>query len=347
MPKKEIKKNEIKEEKKSFWKRKWVWITIVGLVLVGGVVIRNKMSDKEDLDSVEIKRGTVRHELILTGEVKAVEHAYLAFQSSGELSWIGVEEGEWVKKGQYLARLDAAILKSQYEQAVADLRKAQATVENVLDQVKDNDDDETHAMKDLRTTAEATRDRAYRALEIAEENLRNGYIKAPFEGIIADIALPYSGINTTYATSQIEILNPESMYFETHADQTEIKDLVVGQQVFILLDSFPEEEIEATVESIAYTPSTGEAGTVYEVKVAFNDLDSEKYRVGMTGDASFVLGTKEDVLYIPPKYLNSDKKGKYVKMGPKNNQVYVEVGIEGETKVEISGEINEGDTIYD
>ena len=346
MSKKETKTNET-NSKIPFWKKKWVWAVVAGLVIVGGIVIKNRASGKEDLDSVEIQRGVVRHELILTGEVKAVEHAYLTFQSSGELSWIGIEEGDWVKKGQYLARLDAANLKSQYEQAVADLRRAQATADNVLDQVKDNDDDETHVMKDLRTTAEATRDRAYRALEIAEENLRNGYIKAPFAGLIVDIALPFSGVNTTYATSQIEILNPESMYFETHADQTEIKDLAAGQQVFVLLDSFPEEEIEAVIKSIAYTPSAGEAGTVYEVKVTFKELDSEKYRVGMTGDASFILGTKEDVLYIPPKYLNSDKEGKYVKMSPKNNQVYVEVGIEGETKVEINGEINEGDMIYD
>lgn len=346
MAEKKIKKNKT-DNKTPFWKKKWAWVVAVVLVIVGGMWLRNQLLSKQDLDHVVIQKGTVRHELILSGEIKAVEHAYLTFQSSGELSWIGVEEGDWVKKGQYLARLDAANLQSQYEQAVADLRKAQATADNVLDQVKDNDDDETHAMKDLRTTAEATRDRAYRALEIAEENLRNGYLKAPFAGLITDIALPYSGINTIYTQSQIEILNPETMYFDIQADQTEIKDLAVDQQVFIILDSYPEKEIEAVVGSIAYTPSIGESGTVYQVKVVFQELDIEKYRVGMTGDASFILGTKDDVLYIPPKYLNANKEGKYVKLAPKNSQVYVEVGIEGEKKVEVKGDINEGDTVYD
>ncbi len=345
MAEEKIKENKL-DKKPPFWKKKWLWAIVV-LLIIGGLLFRNRLLNKQDLDSVVIQKGTVRHELILTGRIMAVEHAYLTFQSSGELFWMGVEEGEWVKKGQYLAKLDSANLQSQYEQAVADLRKAQATADNVLDQVKDNDDDETHVMKDLRTTAEATRDRAYRALEIAEENLRNGYLKAPFEGLITDIALPYSGINTTYAQSQIEILNPETMYFDIQADQTEIKDLAVDQQVFILLDSYPEKEIEAVVGSIAYTPSIGESGTVYQVKVFFKEIDIEKYRVGMTGDASFILGIKDDVLYIPPKYLNADKEGKYVKHGPKNNQVYIKVGIEGEKKVEIEGDINEGDTVYD
>ncbi len=137
------------------------------------------------------------------------------------------------------------------------------------------------------------------------------------------------------------------MYFEIQADQTEVKDLAVGQQVFITLDSFTENEVEATVGSIAYTPSSGEAGTVYQVKVLFNNLDTEKYRVGMTGDASFILKIKNDVLYIPPKYLNADKDGKFVKLAPKNNKVYVEVGIDGEKRVEIKGKISQGDTVYD
>ena len=328
-------------------KKKWVWIVVVILVVAGGFWLKNRSSARKDLDSVQIEKGSVRHEIILTGQIKATEHAQLKFLSSGELSWIGVEEGDWVKKGQYLLRLNATSLQAQYEQAVATLRKTQATADKVLDDVKDHDDDETHEQKDLRTTAEATRDSAYRALEIAKQNLRNGYLKAPFAGLITDITMPYSGINTVLTQSQIEILNPETMYFEIQADQTEVKDLSLGQSVFITLDSYPEQEIEGLVESIAYTPSLGQSGTVYEVKVVFNELDTEKYKVGMTGDASFILSIKDDVLYIPPKYLNSDKEGKFVKLSPKNNQVYIEVGIDGETRVEIKGDIKEGDTVYD
>ena len=344
MAKKEVKNNQA--DKTPFWKKKWVWL-VVFILIMGGLFLKKRASAGKDLDSIVIERGSVRHELILTGKIKAVEHAQLNFQSSGELSWIGVKEGDLVKKGQYLLRLDATSLQAQYEQAVAALRKAQATADNVLDQVKDNDDDETHVQKDLRTTAEATRDSAYRALEIARENLRNGYLKAPFAGIVTNVVLPFSGINTTFSQPQIEILNPETMYFEIQADQTEIKDLSVDQQVYITLDSYPEKEIMGTVQSIAYTPSVGASGTVYEVKVSFDELDIEKYRVGMTGDASFILAVKEDTLYVPPKYINSDKEGKYVKLSPKNDHVYIEVGVDGEKRTEIKGDINEGDTVYD
>lgn len=345
MAKKNIKQDQLKT-KTPLLKRKWFWIAVV-ILAICGLWFKNNASAGEDLDSTIVEKGTVRNDLILTGQIRAVEHAQLNFMSSGELSWIGVKEGDYVKKGQYLARLNANSLQAQYEQAVAALRKAQATADNVLDQVKDHDDDETHVQKDLRTTAEATRDSAYRALEIAKQNLRNGYLKAPFAGLITNVVLPFSGINTSLTQSQIEILNPETMYFEIQADQTEIQDLAVGQLVYITLDSFPENEIRGTVESIAFTPSAGQSGVVYEIKVAFDELDMNKYRVGMTGDASFILATKDNVLYIPPKYLNSDKGGKYVKTSPKNNKLYVEVGIDGEKRVEIKGNLKEGDVIYD
>jgi RND family efflux transporter MFP subunit len=340
--------NDKKKTKKVWWKRWWVWVLVI-LVVLGGLSMRQRaISKKEAVDSTEIRKGLVMEELVLSGKIRATEHANLNFQGSGELSWIGVKEGDWVKKGQYLARLDSAVSQSQYEQAVADLRKAQATADKVLDDVKDHDDDETMTQKDSRTTAEASRDRAYRALEIARENLVNGYIKAPFAGLVTNVVFPYTGISTIYTQSQIEILNPETMYLEVLADQTEIKDLKIGQKVNIWLDAYPEEQMEGVILSMGLTPQSGEAGIVYEVKVEFSNLDIERLRVGMTGDARFVLHEKDDTLYIPVEFLNSDTGGKFLKYNIKNNKKYVEVGLEGEDYVEISGEdISEGDVIYD
>jgi hypothetical protein len=98
------------------------------------------------------------------------------------------------------------------------------------------------------------------------------------------------------------------------------------------------------------TPKSGEAGSVYKVKVRFKDsgADTDKLRIGMTGDAKFVLSERNDVLYVSPEFVNSDSKGKYVRKGEgKNDKVYVEVGIENEERVETSGDVKEGDIIFD
>ena len=67
----------------------------------------------------------------------------------------------------------------------------------------------------------------------------------------------------------------------------------------------------------------------------------------MSGDAKFILSEKENVLFVPPEFVKTDTTGKYVNLTKKNNKKYIEVGIESEDKVEIKGDVNEGDIVYD
>jgi len=339
-----------KKEKPSLWQRIWKrkWWILLGIVIVVGIVVFVRVRSRgQEVESAEIERGEVSEVLILTGEVKATEYASLRFMSSGELAWLGVKEGDHVKKGQALARLDTYSLNAAYEQAVSDLRKTQTSVDKVYDDIRDHDDDETFEMKETRTNAEVARDKAYRALTIAEENLRNATLKAPFEGMVTNIENPFSGINTVFSEGQIEVLNPETIYFEVSADQTEIIDLSIGQDVVMTLDAYPDEKYIGKVVSIGQTPKSGEVGTVYEVKVNFVDASFNGIKMGMTGDAEFVMEKKDDALYVPIDFIKSDKEGRYIYLNRPKNKVYVEVGLEGEERVEILGNVSEGEKVYD
>ena len=334
---------------KGLLKRKKLLIVIV-VVVIGAFVWRFQVSNGNDLDSFEIKKGTVQEELILTGSIRADEHANLSFSTSGKIIWVGISEGDWVKKGQALAKIDTVTLNADLQRARADYRSAQATADRARDDVKDNDDDETFTQKETRTIAEVARDKAWDNLLKAEYNLSNATLYAPFEGIVTYVANSFSGVNVLYTATQFEILNPETIYFDISADQSEVVDIHKDQKVFIVLDSYSETELEGEILFIGMTPKTGEAGSVYKVKVEFagNDMDTNKLRIGLTGDAKFVLSKKSDVLYIPPEFINSDSGGKYIRIGTKkNDKVYVELGIENEERVEISGDISEGDTVYD
>jgi membrane fusion protein (multidrug efflux system) len=342
-----------KEEKISIFKRilgrKKLLIIILVLIIGGFLVYRFIIQRNGEVETAEVKRGEVVEELILSGEIDADEYAQLALPASGKIAWVAVSEGDWVKKGQALTKLDTTTLNTTFQQARATLRAAEAALENVHDQVKDNDEDETFAQKDTRTAAEVTKDKAYEAYVAAEYNLRNSTLLSPFAGLITFLAHPFSGVNVLFSETQVEVINPETIYFDVSADQSEVIDLHVGQKVSVVLDSISDEEIEGIIDFISYTPKSEETGTVYKIKVDFlrDGFDTSVYRIGMTGDAKFVLSEKEDILYLPPKFVNSDSKGKFVRKGKKNNKVYVEVGLEGEERVEIIGDVEEGDVIFD
>ncbi len=342
----------MKQEKKvRFYKKKKFWIISIIVLAVFGFAYFKVLSLKSGaVVSIEIKKGTVEEVLTLSGEISADEYAKLTFPSSGEISWVGVKEGQEVKKDQALTKLDTVVLNAVYQQARATLRAAEATVENIHDQVKDHSGDETFAQKDARTTAEATKDRAYESYIAAEYNLRNSLLISPFNGLVTYLAHPYPGVNVLMTETQIEVINPESIYFDVAGDQSEVIDITKEQKVTIVLDSLPEEKLQGTVDFIGYTPKAGEAGTVYKIKVKFlkDNFDFNKFRIGMSGDAKFILSRKENVLYVPPKFISSDPKGKYVNLGKLNNKVYVQVGIEGEDSTEIiSDKIKEGDIVFD
>ncbi|OGM15505.1 hypothetical protein A2V56_01620 [Candidatus Woesebacteria bacterium RBG_19FT_COMBO_42_9] len=330
-----------------FWRRKILLAALLIVIAYG--IWSFIISPKKDVRlSYQVQKGTVAEELVLTGQVKAAEHAFLSFQSSGELAWLGVAEGEVVKKGQRLANLDTKIPYETFESAVAELRGTQASLDNVYDQVQGHATDESFAQRDLRTSAEVRRDKSYRALEIAKKNLSNLYLTAPFPGIVSSVTYPFTGIFIPLSQGVIEVVNPDSLYFEVSADQTEVAQLKNGVKVKIILDAYPSEEVDGVVSYVGYTPISGEVGTVYKVKIAFTEAyDLTKFRVGMGGDAKLILTEKENVLFAPPEFISSDATGKYIFVGPQKKKVYIETGIEGEDRVEIVSGISAGDTIYD
>ncbi len=301
-----------------------------------------------DVDVATVEKGTVREELVLSGEIAADEFANMAFASGGKLSWVGVTEGQEVKKGEALVRINPTGASQDLKIADATLREEASTLDRVYDDLKEKEDDETFSEKETRTAAETAKDRAVFGYIKAQNILANTTLTAPFDGFISFIAHPFAGINVLATETQIQVVNPETIYFEVSADQSEVIDIKDGQRVIIVLDSFSDEEIGASVDFVSYAPLAGEAGAVYRVKVKLDEgVDISQIKVGMTGDAKFIMEEKEDVLWVPPKFVNSNTKGKYVNKGRKNNKVYVEVGLEGEERVEIKGAINEGDKVYD
>lgn len=325
-----------------------IFLIITTAVILGWRYFASKRNG--EVETARVYKGTVREELILSGEIKAEMHASLNFLSSGELDYIGVSEGEQVKKGQVLARLDTTAANQTYLQAEADLRRYEASLDKTYDDVRGHEKDESFAQRETRTIAETNRDKAYRSYLIAQKNLGNSSLKAPFDGIVASITHPFSGINTTLTESQIEIVNPQTIYFEVSADQTEVNQISNGQRVTMILDSFPDQEYEGSVEFVGLTPKQGETGDIYKVKVKMSSENFEvtKFKIGMTGDAKFVLSQKENVLFIPPEFVNSDTTGKYLKVGNVKNKTFIEIGLEGEEATEIiSDKIKEGDIVYD
>lgn len=327
---------------------KWFWVLFIALIAVGiFFLIKNK--NKPEYLSAKVERGLVREELILTGSVEAEKYAKLSFPTSGKIAAVYVTEGQEVKKGLAIISMDRTVLLAAYQQALNNYRKYEASAQNALDSVKDHTGDETYAQKDTRTTAEVNRDNAYDALKAAKYNLDNATVYAPFNGIISSLPYTSPGVIVSMTDTQVEIVDPKTIYFDVDADQNDVTNIKIGQKVAVVLDSFSDKEFSGTVSFVSFTPRLGETGTNYKVKVVFMEdvFTAVTARIGMTGDAKFILSEKDNVLYVPSEFVGSDTKGKFVRVGKYENKVYITIGLEGEERTEIIKGVSEGDVLYD
>lgn len=337
--------------------KKYWWALLI-VALVGGFLwlkssAASKVADAS-VKTMTVQRQDLVDSLSESGEIDAAEKAELRFQTSGLLSWVGVKEGDYVKKYQTLASLDKTDLQNRMNQLLNTYAKTRTDFEQAQ---ANNKDWQTNGMSDeARDTVKRTLDKyqydlnnSVLAVESQNLSLKYASLYTPIEGLVTSIDAPTAGQNITPATATFEVINPKSIYFSATADQSDVTKFKVGQKGSIVFDSYPDQTIEGTVASIGFTPMSNQTGTVYELKIAFNiDNSDYSYRMGMTGDATFVFKEIKNVLVVPASYVKTENGETYVwkLVGKAKQKVTVTVGetIDGNTEI-VSG-LNEKDVVY-
>ncbi|MFI5241291.1 MAG: efflux RND transporter periplasmic adaptor subunit [Microgenomates group bacterium] len=335
-----------KNTKNRLGKKFWIILAVIILLIV--LRMRSAASKITTYDSSTVSKGELLETISTTGRVKADEYANLTFQSGGRLSFVSVKKGDTVYRGQALAGLDTVILNASYQQALNNYRNYQAAAQSTLDTLKDHSGDETYAQKATRTAAEVARDNAYDAVKAAEQNLRYSIIFSPFKGIIAEATPTFAGANVTPVTASYVVVNPETTYFDSEIEETDLPKVKVGQKVKIKLDAYPEEVIEGKIDNIgivAFTSSTG--GNAYSLRINLPKNKDFKYKVGMEGDVDIILETISDVLKVPTGALVNEEEKNYVWVynDGKVKRKEVTIGGNSNEETEIKSGVDQGETI--
>jgi RND family efflux transporter MFP subunit len=344
----------------SLMKKYWILLTIIVIAAIGGSIfyIRSvsastSPTSKKKISEYVVTRKDLKETLTLSGEINAKEKAVLRFATSGKLAWVGVKEGDVVKKYQMLANLDQRELKKSLEKKL----NSYMTTRWGFEQTKDDKSDTAQYGDTFKI-----RDAAKRIMDQSQFGLNNSVLDVeletltmeyanlwtPIAGVVTRIDTPFAGINITPASAEFEVINPSTLYLSVLPDQTEVSKITSSMSAQIVFDSYPESTISGTITFISFAPKTGETSTVYEVKVDF-PLDGHTYRLGMTADATFAINERYDVLAIPLLFLKSENGKSYVNKKVGNNKVKtpVEIGLESDDYVEITNGLSEGDILYD
>lgn len=334
---------------KQFIKKRW-YIILLLLLIAGFFVYRSNSSQNanEKTNPYKVKRQTLKETLSLSGKIDAEEKTTLRFQTSGRLSWVGVKEGDYVKKYQSIASLDQRALQKQLDKDLNDYLDTRWSFE----QTKDNNNQGqpiTTALQRILDKSQFGLNKSVIDVELQNLSLEYANLWTPIEGLVTRVASPFAGVNITPSQAEFDIVNPNTIYFSALADQTDIVKITNLKKGYIVFDSFPDKTVNGQITAIGFTPKNGETGTVYEVKLSLGDGNSDnRYRLGMTGDVEFVLKQKTNVLSVPSSYLKTENSKKYVykKINDKKIKTFVTTGSEYGDDTEILDGLAAGDIVY-
>ena len=347
------------------------YIIALVIVLIGGYFLIGSFSSS----SVEVKLTTVvkqspaKSSAILTasGYVVAQRKAAIASKGTGRLVYLGVVEGDQVKKDQVIGRLEDNDIRAELEQAKANLKLQQADLndsKNTFNRVKELFEKGLSSQQEY-DQVEANYNRILASIEVAkagiqaaEVALENTLIRAPFDGTVltknaevGEIVAPFGG-STTSKTAVVTIADMKSLLVETDVSESNIEKIKEGRECEITLDAYPEKSYQGYVFKIVPTADRSKATVL--VKVGFKNYDS-RVLPEMSAKVSFLSEKNENeenqlpVLTIPLSAVEeiNGKKVVYFVMNDKAVQSEITTGRLLRNYVEVVSGLKEGDEIID
>ncbi len=339
----------------SFFKR-YKKISIVFLAII--VVIVSFISLKKTVfykpqsiyETSKVKKVDLTEIIMASGVIRSENQVDLKFQTSGLLSWVGVKEGDYVKKWQAIASLDKRKLQKTLEKEMLDYMNERWDFEQIHDDYKETKESHlvTDEIKRILEKAQFDLDSIVLDYEIANLTVKLATLTSPIEGIVTSIDTPIAGVNITPATAVFTIADPNQMKCATNVDEVDIGKVRLGQKANVILDTYPEETIEGKIDKISFSSvrTTG-GGTAYPVEISLPQNENFKFKVGMNGDVEIIIDSKEDILAVPIEAVKEKNDKSYVQIieGKEIKDIEVETGIETDTKTEIIKGIEEGQII--
>ena len=226
--------------------------------------------------------------LVASGYVVAQRKAAVASKGTGRLVYLGVVEGDRVKEGQIIARLEDSDVRAQLAQAEAQLQVNQADLQNAEQTLK-----RTRALADSNFSSQAALDSAQAhylqvkssiavaqaVLKGAQVALENTVIRAPFDGTVltknadvGEVVAPLAASAFSKA-AVVTIADLRSLQVEADVAESNLSGVSVGQPSEIVLDAYPDVRYPGYVAKIV--PTADRAKATVQVKVAFKSYDSK------------------------------------------------------------------------
>jgi RND family efflux transporter MFP subunit len=290
---------------------------------------------------------------LLSGSLQPAREAEVRAEVTGTIVQSLVDNGQPVQKGQLLARIDDTAIREQWlsarsmvtsEQNAANVARRDEERTKRLAEAGAVAERELDAASQTRIAAEATLEDARARLALAQRQVDNTQLRAPFAGLVSERAAS-AGDVVQPGSEMFTIVDPSSMRLEASVPADALTALRVGDPVEFTVNAYPDRTFTGRVERInpAADPDTRQVRLYVAIPNVGGRLVAGLFAEGRvaTDARSAVVAPRNaiDVRGLRPTALR-------VKNG-RAERVEVELGLEDEAteRVEIRNGLAAGDTL--
>jgi len=308
--------------------KRWIGAALVVLVIAVPLAYqRFSASGGTPVELMPLAEQEVRPNVLASGTLAFKTEVNLTAEVTARVASILVQEGDIVKEGQLLLRLDPETYNNiiareeagvrqnrisiERQRAVVALRKQQyersqtLAAANLIDKNRLDEDRNQYivAEADLKSSEEAL-SRATAVLSDARERRAKTEIRAPISGRIVSLPIKAGEVaipsTASLAGAQLmKIADTSAIQAEVKVDEADVAKISLEQKADVFAAAYPDTALPSKVEKIALTPTIDGQGRSYKVTLAINASPELLLRSGMSARAVIFLGDGSRQLAVP------------------------------------------------
>lgn len=286
-------------------------------------------------DVVTVKTVNLSQGLEISGALKAVNSATIKARVSGELQGLTVREGDLVKAGQVVARVNAGEYALRVRQAQEQADAARAQIDIAQRQFDNNralvaqgfiSKTALDTSSSNLVAAQANHKAAMASVEVARKSVDDTVLRSPISGIVSQ-RLAQPGERIGVDARVLEVVDLSRIELEAAISAADSVGVMVGQQAQLQIEG-ASQTLAARVVRINPSAQAGSRSVLVYLAIA----NPAGLRQGLFAQGT--LGTAQrSVLAVPVSAVRTDKPSPYVQTieGNKVVQRTVELGPRGDT----------------
>jgi len=283
-------------------KKKWIIIGVIIVIVIIAPFIWSKFLNRTNGEELaeknitidpkmitSVKRGDLKKTVSASGYLQPADERALAFSLPGEIEEVLISEGKRVTEGEELVQLEKSQQEYNYLKA-----------KNTYELIKTSGSESEIREQELN-------------LKIAEKNLKDTTLRAPFTGLITEVSVK-PGDYITAGTQVAYLIDDSSYKIEVSINEIDSLEIEVGQEAIITLDAFPGREFSGRVKEIHnYTQNVN--GVVTLPVIVQLEETNKQFKPGFSALVEIIVSRAEGKLLVPiTAILNRDGKQVVVKV---------------------------------